>query len=113
MSRRLPSHSNGNGHRSARSAPQTTASGYTEYEPNGLLGWRKTHKNDEQTHVQVVDLEDNYAVVVIELDADERLLRSETLVAPATEEEAEEVARRYVERHEKGMARGLLSGVFS
>jgi hypothetical protein len=68
-----------------------------------LAAWSRTHKNDDETHVHVVDVGETYLATAVDLDGEGNVLASETVSTSVTPDEAVERARRWCEKNPKGV----------
>lgn len=68
-----------------------------------LAAWKKTHKNDDETFVYVVDVGGTYLASAVDTDADGNVLASEIVATSLTRDEAIERADRWCEKNPKGV----------
>lgn len=78
-------------------------SGYAQSDGQLLEALSTTHKNDEKTHVIVLDVGDTHVAMAVDTDGAGEVLATEVIEASLTPDEAVERARRWAEDNPKGV----------
>jgi len=68
-----------------------------------LEAWSKTHQNDEETHVVVVEVGQTYLALAMDVGVDGDVIQSELIASSLTDSEAVERARRWLDQNKKGI----------
>lgn len=88
----------------------------SEYEPADgevLAAWSRTHKNDEETRVTVVDVGGSFLAFAADLDTSGEVIAAEFIDSSLTYNEAVERAQRWNEENPKGIkGDGLIGSLF-
>lgn len=78
----------------------------TEYETvdgDVVEAWTRTHKTDEQTAVAVVDVDEIYLAVAMDIDPEGDVIATELIDSALTDSEAVERAKRWIDDNPKGI----------
>jgi hypothetical protein len=85
---------------------------YAHADADVVASWSRTHQNDEETHVAVLDLGESFLVLAVDLGVEGDVIASEVAATSLTEQEAEQRAQRWLDENPKGIkGDGALAGL--